>query len=144
MTFDNWEGYCTTCTHFLDWHHKLPAAETTYRCQECGCTITRASLEIAGSVQLTESHRMREHFTSPDLLEALSLDVGPLTLARWVRSHSWAVTTEDDCWGHPPGSTEPERYALYDADADEPPVAVFSSSEDAQRVAAVLNAYGEL
>lgn len=71
-------------------------------------------------------------------------DGGDWTLGAWARCHEWAVTTEDDCWGHQPGSTQPERYALYDAAEDDPPIALFSCRHCAESVARALNAYGEV
>lgn len=61
-------------------------------------------------------------------------------LRRWASLHAWAVTAVEDYWGHPPGD-QPTGYALYDADEDDPPVAVFTFREDALMVAAILNAY---
>lgn len=64
-----------------------------------------------------------------------------LTLQQRVAARWWCVTTEDDCWGHPPGTTQPERYALYDGHEDDPPIAIFDWREDAEMVAAALNAF---
>ena len=71
MTFDNWEGYCTSCTHFIDWHLKAPVVSTvwpevfTFRCMAdgCGCEITRAA-----------ANRMRTDALVAHLVERLSPD----------------------------------------------------------------------
>lgn len=61
----------------------------------------------------------------------------------WAQAHAWAVTTEHECWGwERPEPGEPVRFALYDSDEDDPPIAVFDFREDAERVAAVLTRYG--
>lgn len=59
-------------------------------------------------------------------------------LLGWLRNIDWAVTTEHDCWGTSLGEGETERYALYDAGDDDPPLAVFAFRDDAERVAEVL------
>jgi hypothetical protein len=63
MTFDNWEGYCTSCTHFIDWHIQVPSPTIPwFRCR-CGCEITRAAAQ-----------RMRTDATVAYLVERLSAD----------------------------------------------------------------------
>lgn len=66
---------------------------------------------------------------------------GSVELRTWVAAHNWAVTTEADClgWTHPIGDV---KYALYDVDEDDPPIALFDFRDDAERVAAALNAFG--
>lgn len=65
-------------------------------------------------------------------------------LIMWVRAHRWAVTTEADCNGWPEDLRGVPRYALYDANEDDPPIAVFDFREDAERVATALTEFGAL
>lgn len=68
---------------------------------------------------------------------------GDRDLRQWCRAHNWAVTTEADCYGYPPKPEAETAYALYDADEDDPPVAVFSFKKDALAVAAILTEYSK-
>jgi hypothetical protein len=63
-------------------------------------------------------------------------------LRSWVAAHNWAVTTEHDCWGYPPPREDQVRWALYDADEDDPPIGIFDFKEDAMLIAAALNQFG--
>lgn len=74
----------------------------------------------------------------------LSADEARAALAEWVRAHAWAVTTEADCNGWPEDLRSVTRYALYDANEDDPPIAVFDFREDAERVAIALTEFGAL
>lgn len=67
---------------------------------------------------------------------------GEIDLRSWVRAHNWAVTTHEDCLGLPPGAIQPLEFALYDADEDDPPIAIFTFKEDAMAVAQALNEFG--
>lgn len=64
----------------------------------------------------------------------------PEDLAKWAARISWAVTTVEDCYGVEPRDPS-EGWALYDADEDDPPIAVFSFQEDALLVAQILNTF---
>jgi hypothetical protein len=53
------------------------------------------------------------------------------------RYGNWAVTTTDDCYGQPDGST-PGSWCVFDVNEDDPPIADRMTRADAEMVARAL------